>query len=103
MGDEPAMVQRDFTSAGTSDDIELDGEGLAVSLQGGGAEHDVRGPLAGVCALQVRRRVALDAELSDVVFGGDLVGDGGQQGHLHGVGAGDHEGAVEEEEGDGVV
>ena len=83
MRDEPPVVQRDFTLLRAGDDIEIDAEGLPIRLQRLGAEYDVRGSFVSVGALQVRRRVAFNAEFGHVVFRGDLVGDGGENGHLN--------------------
>ena len=103
VGDVAAVVEGDLAALGGGGGGEGDGKGGAVGGEGFGGEDDIGGALVGVGAGEVRGHVVFDAELGDVVFAGDLVGHGRQQRHLHRVGAGDHEGAVEEEDGDGVV
>lgn len=104
MRDEAAMIQRDLDTLGAGRDVEGDGEGTAVGLEHEGrGQDDVRGAFMSVVAGEVRRGVDLDAKLGDVVLRRGAAGDRGEDGLLDGVGAGDEEGAVEEEEGDGVV
>ena len=103
MRDEATMVERDFDALHAFRDVEFDRKGTTVRLEGQGAENDVRRALVRVVAREVRRGVDLDAEVGDVVFRRGAAGAGGEDRLFDWVGARDHEGAVEEEEGDGVV
>jgi hypothetical protein len=104
MRDEAAMIQRDLNTLGACRDVEGDGKGTAVGLEReGSGQDDVRRAFISVIAGEVGRGIDLDAELGDVVLRRGAAGHGCEDGLLDGVGAGDEEGAVEEEEGDGVV
>lgn len=103
MCDEAAMIEGNLDTLGAGRDVEGDGEGAAVCFEREGAQKHVLGALESVVAGEIGRGVDLDAELGDVVFRGRAAGDGGEERLLDGVGAGDHEGAVKEEESNGVV
>ena len=97
------MVKRNLNLLRTSRAVELDGGFPAQGMESLDLELDVCGAFAGVGTGEVWRGVDLDLEVCDVVFRGDTVGDGVENGLFDGVGACDHESAVEEEETDGVV
>ena len=77
MRHEAAMVEHDTHRLYPRRRGETHRESAAVSGEIGGRQRDARGPTIGVRALQVRRRVDLDAELGDVVLARGLAQDGG--------------------------
>ena len=96
VGNESTIVERDFDVLSVGRSVELDVE-LLLDLELLLGDLDGRG--TGGVALEVRGSVDLVAELGDV----GVLGVGLEDGLLNGVGAGDQEGTVEEEEGDRVV
>ena len=78
MGNESAVVQSHLYGFRTRRSGEADSKGGTLSDKSERAENDIGGPAVGVGALEVRRRVDLYAELGDVVFGRNLVRDGGE-------------------------
>lgn len=97
------MVQHHTHALRPTGRRESHGERAAVRHEARARQDDIRRTPGGVRALQVRRRVDLDAELGDVVFAGRLAIHGREHRHLHGIRARDHDGAVEEEQHDGMV
>lgn len=97
VGDETTIVERDLDSLGVGRVVELDGEGLAVSLEGAAGQSD-SGRTSWV-ANEIRRSVDLVTELSqewDTWASSD-------DRLLDGVGTRDEKGTIKEEESDGVV
>lgn len=97
VSDEATIVESDLDTLSGRGSIEADGELGAVGVEVLAGKDDVAG--TGGVSLEVRRGVDLVAELGgEGVLRGRL-----EDRHLDGVGAGDEEGTVEEEEGDAVV
>ena len=101
--DEAAMVQDHARRVRSRRRGESDRERAAISDDGGGGEGNGGGSPVRIAAFQVRRRVDLDAEFGDVVLARRLPVHGRQQRHLDRIRARDHDRAVEEEQGDGMV
>jgi hypothetical protein len=96
VGDETTVVERDLDLLCVCGSSELDGEGRS-DLEVLAGELDVG--RTGRVALEVRRSVDLVAELGDV----GVLCVGLEDGLLDGVGAGNEQGTVEEEESNTVV
>ena len=97
------VIQRDLDRLGARWRSEADHKFASVRLERFTRERDAGRSAIGIRALEVGRRVDLDAEFRDVVFRGCLAGNWGEQRLFDGVGASDHDGAVEKKECDGVV